>query len=300
MFSYHSDPVVGEIRLSERRIEGVNAAEAEDVAYESPKGGSVTATLLHPRPTVGSSPAGVLMLHWGFGDRLSFLSEAVVYAQAGAEVLLIDAPGVGGRGQRLPRIDQAEVARAFLIQCVTDLRRGVDLLLQRGAAVGRIGYVGHSLGAAVGVPFVGVEERISAAVLMTPLGDLSRGGWALKPDQGYRETMRPLDGTNTIGGASAHLYFQFAERDPWVDRAAAARLSAAAPNARVGWYDADHRLSPAALSDRAAWLCRQLSLAPPEAEALKGVRLPARDLWRHRMTVPLYRLAKRFAGVRVA
>ena len=112
--------------------------------------------------------------------------------------------------------------------------------------------------------------------------------------------MMTLDGTNFIGGARANLYFQFAERDPWVDRAAAARLCAAAPNARVGWYDADHRLSSAALSDRAAWLCQQLALAPPGAEALKRVRLPAGDVWRHRMTVPLYRLAKHFVQAHAA
>jgi len=298
MFSYHGDPIVEEIRMGERRIDGVVAGE--DIAYESPKGGKVTGTLLRPVQTVGTPPAGVLMLHWGFGDRLSFLSEGAVYARAGALVLLIDAPGAGGRGRRLPRIDRADVARAFLIQCVTDLRRGVDLLLQCGAAAERIGYVGHSLGAAVGVPFAGVEERLAAAVLMTPLGDLSRGGWALAPDQRYREVMAPLDGTNVIGDSRADLFLQFAERDPWVDRTAAGRLCAAARQARVGWYDADHRLSPAALSDRAAWLCQRVTLAPPCEEELRHVRLPIRDLWRHRLTAPIYRVVKRFAGVRTA
>lgn len=294
MFSYHCDPIVEEIQLGERRID--NVVVGEDIAYESPKGGRVTATLLRPGSATGAPPAGLLMMHWGFGDRLSFLSEAMLYARAGALVLLIDAPGVGGRGRRLPRIDRAHVARTFLIQCVTDLRRGVDLLLQRGVGQARIGYVGHSLGAAVGVPFVGVEERLAAAVLMTPLGDLSRGGWVLAPDQRYREAMAPLDGTKVIGDARADLYFQFAERDPWVDRVAAGRLCAAARQARVGRYDADHRLSPAALSDRAAWLCQRLALTSPRAEELVNVRLPNGDLWRHWMTVPIYRLAKRLAG----
>ncbi len=298
MFNYHCDPVIEEIRLGERRIDGVVAGE--DIAYQSPKGGNVTGTFLQSAQTTGSPPAGVLMLHWGFGDRLSFLSEAAVYARAGAVVLLIDAPGMGGRGSRLPRIDQADSARAFLIQCVTDLRRGVDLLLQRGAASERIGYVGHSLGAAVGVPFAGAEDRLAAAVLMTPLGDLSRGGWALAPDRRYRELMAPLDGTNVIGGAHAALFFQFARHDPWVDFATAQRLCAAAPQAHVGWYEADHRLSPTALSDRTAWLCQRLALATPQAEELRGVRLPAGDLWRHWMTAPLYRFAKRLAGVRPA
>lgn len=296
MFSY--EPLaVHEVRVAERNI--CDDVAGRDISYASPMGGAVTATVLTPKATAPS--AGMLMMHWGFGNRLSFLSEAAVYARSGAMVLLIDAPGAGGRGRRLPALDKAEFARPYLIQCVSDLRRGVDLLLQRGTNGMRIGYVGHSLGAAVGVPFCGIEDRLTAAVLMTPLGDLSHGGWSLSPDRHYRETMKPLDGTTLIGDARCELYFQFATRDPWVDRGAAARLCAAAPKARQDWYEADHRLSPAALRDRVRWLCKQLGLAFPIASDLSDIRLPHSDLWRHWVTAPLFRAAKRFAsGARAA
>lgn len=269
---------------------------ADDVLYSGWQGAEVTATLLRPAP-VSCAPAGILMLHWGFGDRSSFLSEGLAYARAGALVLSIDAPGVGDRGKGLPRLDQPDVARSFLIQVVTELRRGVDVLLFCQANPNRIGYVGHSLGAAVGVPFVGAEHRLAAAVLMTPLGELSRGGWALRPTAQYVEAMAPLDGVKTIGEASAALYFQFGDRDPWVRRDSAERLCAAAPKAKCQWYQADHRLSASALADRAKWLCTHLELKPPAGPWLDDVRLPKRDLSRHAITTPLYQLARLAAGI---
>lgn len=270
---------------------------ADDIVYEGWQGSGVTATLLRPAP-VFSRPAGILMLHWGFGDRNSFFSEGLAYARAGALVLSIDAPGAGDRGKGLPRLDQPDIARSFLIQTVTELRRGVDVLLSCEANPDRIGYVGHSLGAAVGVPFAGAEHRLAAAVLMTPLGELSRGGWALKPTAQYVEAMAPLDGVKTIGAASAALCFQFGDRDPWVRRDAAERLCAAAPKAECRWYPADHRLSAIALADRAKWLGIQLQLEPPAAAWLDGVGLPKRDLSRHAITTPLYQLARLASGLK--
>lgn len=274
------------------------AIAGTDITFASPADGSVTATLLEPTGTAAS--AGVLMLHWGFGNRLSFLAEAIVYARCGARVLLVDAPGMGARGKGLPALGDAAVARAFLVQCVTELRCGIDLLLQAGTPGMRLGYVGHSLGAAIGVPFCGTEDRLAASVLMTPIGDLSQGGWSLSPGSDYRTTMAPLDGTRLIGRARCALYFQFGTRDPWVDRGTAARLCAAAPKARSDWYEADHRLSARALHDRANWLCAQLALNAPEPTTLAHVRLPASDLWRHAITAPLQRIARRLAGGRAA
>lgn len=270
---------------------------ADDILYIGWQGAEVTATLLRSAPA-SYAPAGILMLHWGFGDRSSFLSEAMAYARAGALVLSIDAPGAGDRGKGLPRLNQPDIARRYLIQVVAELRRGVDVLLSYGADPNRIGYVGHSLGAAVGVPFAGAEHRLAAAVLMTPLGDLSVGGWALRPSAQYVEVMAPLDGVKTIGGATAKLYFQFGVRDPWVRRDAAERLCAAAPKSECRWYDADHRLSASALSDRAKWLCTCLQLEPPAGAWLEGVGLPKRDLSRHAIATPLYQFARLAAGLK--
>lgn len=289
MFAYQSG-VAPDIVTKECRTE--DGVTHEDLSYESQNGDRVTATLLSA-PPAGEPRAGLLMLHWGFGDRRSFLSEGAAYARAGALVLLIDAPSMGDRGRGLPRLDRADVASRYMIQSVTDLRRGVDVLLARGALSGRIGYVGHSLGATVGVPFVGVDGRIAAAVLMAGAGDVSRGVWSLQPDSAYAATMSPLDGVNFIRQAPTDLFLQFATRDAFIDHATAGRLIAAAPQARTAWYEADHSFCRKALTDRAAWLCERLALRPPRPDWLDAVRLPARDLWRHRLNAPVYRLAKR-------
>lgn len=295
VFDYAPEHPLNLRSIRVRELEG--GLRADDVVYQGSQAEDVTATLLSPAAASSAQPA-VLMLHWGFGDRSSFLSEAIAYARAGALVLSIDAPGAGDRGKGLPRLDLPDVARRFLIQVVTELRRGVDVLLACGGNPNRIGYIGHSLGAAVGVPFVGAEHRLAAAVLMTPLGELSRGGWALKPTKAYMEVMAPLDGVRTIGNAGAALYFQFGDRDPWVSRNAAERLCAAAPKATCQWYHADHRLSASALADRAKWICHHLQLTPMPDAWLDSVSLPKRDLSRHAVATPLYRLARLVSGVK--
>jgi len=58
----------------------------------------------------GESPrAGVLFLHWGFGDATSFLAEARAFAGVAAATLTIDAPGYGAREG--PRVGSKEAAR---------------------------------------------------------------------------------------------------------------------------------------------------------------------------------------------
>lgn len=262
-------------------------ALVEELSYAGANRARVTATLVSPR--AGTRPAGIVFLHWGFGSRRSFFSEALSYAGGGAMSLLVDAPGMGGRGRGLPRLGDAAVARAFVRQSVVDLRRGLDLLVARGADGERLAFVGHSLGATLGGPFVGAEPRLRAAVLMAGFGDVSTGGWRLRPNAAYRDALAPLDGTTWIARSRAALPFQFAMRDGFVTRAAAERFVAAAPpDKRVAWYRRDHRLGPDALAERAAWLVQTLALDGPRGdEWLAGVALPRAEVAKYLAAKPL-------------
>jgi dienelactone hydrolase len=299
MYGYDTAAPLDVRTLSTRERDGV---QFHDVSYASPPGSRVTGYLVVP-PGTGPFPA-LLFLHWGFGGRDSFLSEARAYARAGALSLLIDAPGFGARqGDGRPRLHRVESAQRFLSRCLTDLRRGVDLLCSReDVDARRLAYVGHSLGSSVGGQLAGVEPRLGTCVLMAGFGELSRG-WSLLPDAGYTEAMRPHDGIRHIGASKAAFFFQFATRDEFISREAAQRFYAAAPEPKLlGWYEADHRMGAQALHDRAAWLGERLGLTPPhDSTGLRDVKLPSRDVAKYYVAKPViaaFSLFSRSLGAR--
>lgn len=284
MFEYEAAAPLDVRTLSVREQEG---ARVHDIHYASPPSSRVTGYLVVP-PGEGPFP-GILFLHWGFGSRASFLREALAYARAGAVSLLIDAPGMGSRraGERY-RLDRADPARRFLLQCITALRRGVDLLCSRDEVDRqRLAYVGHSLGASVGGQLAGAEDRLRACVLMAGFGELSRG-WSPLPDERYTEAMRPYDGIRHMGAAKAAFLFQFATRDEFISREAARRFHEAAPEPkRIVWYEADHRVGPEALRDRAGWLSERLGLTPPgDSTWLSGVKPPGGEVAKYLVAKP--------------
>src|SRR5947208_1894260 len=92
-----------------------------DLTYASPKGGRVTAYLVVPD---GKGPfAGLVFGHWGPGNRTEFLSEATLYARAGAVSVLIDYPWVRPEAWRkkLKQADDPESDHAAFVQTVIDL-----------------------------------------------------------------------------------------------------------------------------------------------------------------------------------
>lgn len=279
-------------RFTLRSRSHVDGVAREDVWIDSSDTRPISATILG---TVGSrhEAVGLLMLHWGFGDRLSLLGEGLEYAKAGAIVLLVDAPEMGDRGRGLPRLDVASIATDYLRRAIADLRTAVDFLVVLGVSEKRVGYVGHSLGASLGAVLVGIDSRIAAGVLLAGTGDLSRGVWSIAPSREYQEAMQPLDAVHAIGRARTELLLQFGNRDEFIDRATAERLIAAAPRADVRWYDADHRLNRTALLDRIVWLCHRLGLSPPQVDAVGRLQLPIRDRLRYAVIGPIYGIAKR-------
>lgn len=257
--------------------EHIEQATVHDLSYANPAAKRVSAYLVEPqlRP---KCPA-IIFLHWGQGDRSTFLSEALAYAEAGVESLLVDESRMSHvipPNQMTP-----EGARLFIIQSVTDLRRGVDLLQSRPEVdPTRIAYVGHSLGASVGGQFAGVEKRVSAHVLMAGFADNSRSWGLFNPSREFVRSVAPLDGTNFVAQASpSALLFQWARHDEIVlEEDLELFFNAARPPKEKRWYDSDHAFNQDALRERAEWLGRHLAFAPPDAKRLNRVHLPQRDL----------------------
>jgi dienelactone hydrolase len=266
---------------------------AREVSFAGHAGDAVSALLISA--TSHAPHAALLFLHWGFGDRKSFGREAAAYAAAGASSLLVDAPGYGARkGPRVGAKDPRRV-RAYAEQTLGDLTRALDFsCAQPGVDPARIGFVGHSLGASIAGAFLAREPRVHAAVLMAGTGALSRL-WLTARDADDSRSLEDLDSARCLPRASAALFFQFAERDAWIERADADAQVAAAPAAkRVQWYACDHALDAAAARDRARWLAQQLGFAR-EPALPEGELLPRGQLRVSRVVGAARRLAMRFS-----
>jgi dienelactone hydrolase len=226
------------------------------ITYAGPRGGKVTAYLVLPAGT-GPFPA-VLFMHGVGSPPDQFLTEAIILAQKGVEGLLIAAPYTrrAGRQLRLTTEDLDE-----FVQCVVDLRRGVDLLTSRPEIDPKqIGYVGHSYGAIAGGVMSGVERRIKAYVLMAGAAKWTPWLGRMGATSAYVDRMAVTNPEYYVGYATpaaillqnGHLDTTFVEQD-------AKDLYQAASNPKeIQWYDADHNLNEQARQDRAEWLQRQL------------------------------------------
>lgn len=243
--SYDSDQPMG-FRVD--RV--VQSAELpyKDISYSSPRGGRVTAYLVSP---VGDGPfAGLIFLHWGQSDRSEFLEEALQMAQKGVVCLLLNAPwhNPGFNGENPDYTVE---------QTVTDIRRGVDVLIQYTEVdTNRLGYVGHSYGATWGGLLASIEKRFKAFVLMA--------GYA-KPSVYYPEgaptPSSKYDPIHYLDRISAPLLFQLAENDEWVTREAAFEYYNACPEPKkIQWYDSGHEMNDLAQKDRIEWLKNRLDL----------------------------------------
>jgi len=269
-FSYDSAAAL-DVRQQDSAV--VARAVVHDISYASPKGGRVPAYLVVPQRAAPF--AGVVFVHWGQGNRSEFLAEAVALAERGVESLLIDAPfnrlGDPNRSKPGP-----EAERDGYIQLVIDVRRGVDLLLTRGDVdAGRLGYVGHSLGATWGGVVAGIDHRLKALVLMGGLPTLTdldfpdplvrqeahaRTARALAA---YTRVMSQVNPVQFVGhSAPASLFFQWATVDRYISkRAAQAYFEAAADPKRQQWYYCSHEFNdPRARLDRDSFLAAQLGL----------------------------------------
>lgn len=264
--------------IKEIGVEQRGNVTIHDITYASPKGGVVPAYLVVPK---GKGPfAAVIWGHWYWGNspmrnRKEFLDEAVALAEAGVVSLLTDGPiARPGHVENKEPLNEQEVTD--LVQQVTDMRRGVDLLLARkDVDPKRLAYVGHSYNAVVGAILSGVERRFKAFVLMaaTMSDEVSR---KTAEYQQYRQEVGPEkfdaymekyswtdQGKYVSHAAPAVVFLQYGSQEKFLtpERAHLYAAVVSEPK-RFELYDAPHALNAAARHDRIAFLTEQLKLKP--------------------------------------
>jgi dienelactone hydrolase len=273
VFAYDSTkPLNLAIGKSETPVSGITVSE---ISYDSPKGGRVPGYLVIPSGK-GPFPA-IVYMHWGQGNRSQFLSEAVTMAQRGAVGIMIDAPYWRLDVPPPAKGKEAEGERDGYIQLVVDLRRAVDVLVSRkDVDPGRIGYVGHSLGATWSAPLAAAEKRIKVLVVMGALPKIPPD-W--DDDSFYMQLQRaraPRDNFDKEATAvapiepekfAAHtgpakMYFQWAQHDMYISRKLADEyFNAVGGPKEQKWYFTSHEFNDAeSKADRASWLMHTLGI----------------------------------------
>ncbi len=267
------------LNINEISVQDRAGVKVHDITYTSPKGGVVPAYLVVPNGK--GKFAAILWGHWMMpnsptANRSEFLDEAVALASVGVVSLLIDAPLVrpGFKADPNPLGSQGSDVVA---QQVTDLRRGLDLLLsQNDVDAKRIAYVGHSFDAQCGSILDAVDKRPSAFVFMgNPVSirefllssdipqvvELRRSVPADKINH-YLDTNSWIDpGTYAGQLGPAPAFFQYATHDEFVPVAFAQHyfdLSTGPKEMKV--YDSNHALNAQARNDRYEFLRKYLVL----------------------------------------
>lgn len=229
----------------------------------------------------GKGPfAAVLFGHWGNGTRAEFIPEAKIYAKAGAVSLIPDYPWDRPQPwyKSLDHFDNPELDRGTEIQAVIDLRRGIDLLLERADVdPERLAYVGHSYGAQWGSILTAVDKRVKTSVLMAGVAEL--GNILLRSDdpgqvdfrktqpagqlEKYCQVIGEVDAIHFVGHAAPiSLLLQFANYEQYFDKTSMQHyVTAASEPKKVQFYDTGHDLNdPQALEDHYDWLVKHINL----------------------------------------
>jgi dienelactone hydrolase len=259
-----------------------NGVEFNSISFDSPGGGSATGIMYRPIGRSGPRPA-VVVAHGSTspsgpvqGARAAqfFMLEL---AQRGAIAIGIDAPYARRSGLSSPRLPLEMRDRAEHIQLMQDLQRAVDVLVAQGDVdAARIGFLGYSHGAMIGVGFAGIERRLKAAVIVAGYGGnvTAVTNKVLLPQLGmfsscaersawFRDNV-PIEPIRFIPGAApTALLFQIGRFDTAVPlEDAQATYDAASSPKEVLYYDSGHALPPQAAQDRHAWLSKQIGTDP--------------------------------------
>jgi hypothetical protein len=267
--------------------ESQEGLERISLSYASPAGGRVPAYLYVPAAP-GPHP-GMLMMHGLPGDRTSMDPLAANYARMGAVILSISAPFARPDGSRAEPVTFTSRDRDEQIQLIQDLRRGIDLLVERDDVdADRLGYVGGSYGGAMGGLLAGVEDRIDAYVLFVGDGGLvdhftgTDDAGAIPPERrdSWLAAMEPIEPIRFVGHAApAALFFQQALQDTYVPRADGEAYAAAGSEPKtVKWYDQGHGIGAEMMRDQVDWLGERIGLGNATTQALAGDGAPARGL----------------------
>jgi dienelactone hydrolase len=258
-------------RLNERyqeplevRIEGTDTegpGRLMKLAFRGSTGFRSTALLVEPKAP--SLWPGVAMVHPAPGDLDFFVEPARSLAREGIASLLVRAPWADPSWAQ--ELTKPIKARETLIATFQEVGRAIDVLASLEGIDGhRLGYLGMSLGAMFGGLLVGLDQRLSAAVLMSGVGSFTDVAMLNMPQLGekdrdrYRRVMEPIDPQLYVGRGSARLLFQYGTRDVFpVDKLIAFADAGSCPKTVIN-YDAGHFLDGQAQDDAVRWLVEQL------------------------------------------
>ncbi|HEX9119430.1 MAG TPA: hypothetical protein VF840_02725 [Terriglobales bacterium] len=285
------------LAIKEAGVQDRGGVKVHDLSYAvptgdraaslGPNGGRVTAYLVVP-PGKGPFPA-VIYGHWCMPgseklNRTEFLDEALVLARSGVIALLPDhviaRPGFVESKEPL-NTQQIDV----LVQQVTNMRRGADLLLARkDVDAKRLAYAGHSCNAEVGGFLSGIDKRLKAVVIMA--GGLSdEVSLKSKTSQAYRQKVGPEKfdafvakyswtdpGKYVSHSAGTPKLLQFATDEPFLGPEQARQyLPYVSEPKTLKIYDAPHALNAEATRDRLQFLAAQLGVDAPDAKAVASI-----------------------------
>ena len=293
--AYDSTAPLGDRHEADPPTPRPDGVAAYDISWVSPGGGRVSAWLVRPPTSVPGPYAGLVYVHGSETDRNDLLDEAAAMASAGVLSLVIDAPFARPAPWTQPYLesyDDPAPEVAMNAQAVIDVRRAYDLLASRpDVDPARMGYVGHSWGASLGVAVAAVDDRPAAFALLSPrpswTGFLrtSHERWVLAHHQivgdeaweRYLQALAPFDALSEVGRVDgSRLLVQYGRADTTVPAAVAQQLVDAAPGGTTTqWFDdAGHALDAAAVKARCDWLSGKLGAAAVSAEELAAVGLP--------------------------
>jgi len=256
LFGYDpSQPLLIEEKNPVKDYDGI---KVYDLSFYGPAGG-IGAYLVVP-PGEGPFP-GIVYAHWLGeikGNRDEFLNEAIVMGGHGFASILVQQ--VFPWKQKPKSIERDRLA---IIKQVIAIRRCVDVLLDDtyvNVDPERIALVGHDYGAIYGTIVLGVDDRFSAGVLMTPTtrhANWNAVYWAIADSvPEYRAALQPFDPVEYASRLRPiPIFLQFSDHDVYVDVETADEFAGAMTVAkRVEFYDASHQLDQGAQDDRVNWL----------------------------------------------
>ncbi|HEX6643524.1 MAG TPA: dienelactone hydrolase family protein, partial [Gemmatimonadales bacterium] len=260
LFAYDAD---APLDLQKTVQSTTNGVEVSAISFASPGGGRATGMLVDPVNRTGQRP-GIVLMHGMPGNAAQMAPLATALAQFGAVVIAIDAPFARRSGSSVRFIEED---RAEQVQLIQDLQRAVDVLRAHpNVDDARIAYHGTSYGGAMGALFVGVERRLTTAILVVPDGGLVSHftgpedesfmtGMPCATRNAWLAAMTPIEPIRFIAHATAPLLIQSGRQDNLVPAADAEELHAAAPDPKtIQWYAAGHGLTQEALIARHEWL----------------------------------------------
>jgi uncharacterized protein len=287
---YPASPIPS-LTVHARRAAGAGIT-VSDVSYPSPGGGTVSAWLVEPAGA-GLHPA-IVYLHGSETDRDDLRDEAIAVAYGGAITMVLDAPFAEPGADRhllLQRYDDVSVEQRVNAVAVMDVRRALDILVARpDVDPGRLGFVGHSWGANIGIDVAARDPRLHAALLMVPrpswTGYLrtARVSWVSAARFNtpaaawarYLDGMAPFDALPLVPRIEgANIFLQYGSTDGVIPQEISQQLvEALNPGAKVSYYTAGHALNADATADRIAWLGGRLGLGSVPARVIATVGLP--------------------------